>query len=142
MSDIRQNEQIIRSLDASNRGLLGFDLEVLLSRGASRESNRSLRPWIRRVVHRGRGYPNSDNAAYRMDDNATIEARRVRIAELARTASPDRPLLAALRCGFCGAKGSKCEHIFAGTTAFICDQCVGALGAALAERRRRLITII
>jgi hypothetical protein len=40
----------------------------ILRRGASRESNGSFRHWIRAVVHRERGYPTSNYAAYRMAD--------------------------------------------------------------------------
>jgi len=47
-------------------------------RGASRESDRSPRAWIRHVVHRGRRYPSSRDAPYRMADRAKIEAHQSR----------------------------------------------------------------
>jgi hypothetical protein len=70
-----------------------------------------------------------------MADRSKIQARRAQMAERARTATPDRPLLAAIRWSFCSAKGRDVEHIFAGSSAFICDQCLDVLGSALAERR-------
>jgi hypothetical protein len=70
-----------------------------------------------------------------MGDRPKIEARRVQMAERARTATPERPLLAAIRCSFCSAKGSDVEHIFGGSSAFICDRCIDALNAVLMERR-------
>jgi hypothetical protein len=71
-----------------------------------------------------------------MGDRSKIEARRAKMAELARSAQAPRPLLAAVRCSFCSAKGTEVGHIFAGSSAFICDECIEALNAALAERRK------
>jgi hypothetical protein len=71
-----------------------------------------------------------------MGDRSKIEVRRAKMADLARMAQAPRPLLAAVRCSFCSAKGTEVGHIFAGSSAFICDECIDALYAALAERRK------
>lgn len=71
-----------------------------------------------------------------MGDRSKIEARREFGAKLARTMRAPRPPLATVKCSFCRKAGSEAAHLFAGPSAFICDECLDTLSAALAERRR------
>ena len=70
-----------------------------------------------------------------MGDRSKIEARRAAIVERARTAKSERPMLAAIRCGFCSVKGSEVKHMFAGSNCFICSECIETLSAALMASR-------
>ena len=71
-----------------------------------------------------------------MGDRSKVEARREFAAKLAKTMRAPRPALSSVRCSFCSKAKSEVAHIFAGPSAFICDECLDTLGAALAERRR------
>ena len=64
-----------------------------------------------------------------------MEARRAAIVEQARTAKTERPMLAAMRCSFCGVRGGEVKQIFAGPKCFICSEYIETLSGALLASR-------